>query len=135
MLEIATTEHQNVPLIKHFLNTACFALAFPEASKFDRKLYVDRLKILSILIKVRNSNNCPRAMTFKQFEKLSERRLLKLLLRFRDHYISIQIIDILPFMRHYLTRVFEDWTETMLNYTKLEDNPLKEALDKKFREL
>ena len=70
LLDAASCEHTNVPVMRHLLRTASLAKAFPEASAFDSKIYVQKVKTLQILTKIRNSTNCARAITYKQFEKL-----------------------------------------------------------------
>ena len=65
LLECATCEHVNVPLVKHLLRTAGFAKTFPEAVGFDSNVYVEKVKTIMVLTKIRNSPNCGRAITYK----------------------------------------------------------------------
>jgi hypothetical protein len=57
LLETATCEHSNVPLIKFLLRTASFAKTFPEASGYDSNNYVNIVKHMVVLTKIRNSPN------------------------------------------------------------------------------
>lgn len=57
LLETATCEHSNIPVMKHLLRTASFAKTFPEASGYDSNKYVEIAKTLIVLTKLRNSPN------------------------------------------------------------------------------
>ena len=57
LLETATSEHSNIPVMKHLLRTASFAKTFPEASGYDSNNYVNIVKHMVVLTKLRNSQN------------------------------------------------------------------------------
>lgn len=65
MLETATNEHANIPVMKHLLRTASFAKTFPEASEYDSNKYVNIVKHMIVLTKLRHSMICARAITYK----------------------------------------------------------------------
>ena len=65
LLETATYEHSNIPVMKHVLRTASFSKTFPEASGYDSNKYVSITKDMVVLKKLRNSQCCPRAITYK----------------------------------------------------------------------
>ena len=65
LLETATYEHSNIPVMKHVLRTASFSKTFPEASAYDSNKYVSITKDMVVLTKLRNSQCCPRAITYK----------------------------------------------------------------------
>jgi hypothetical protein len=93
LLETSTYEHSNITVMKHLLRTASFAKTFPEASGYDSNKYVETTKNLIVLTKLRNSQNCGRAITYKQFEKFKSKNILKLLLRFRDYRLALLMIE------------------------------------------
>lgn len=47
-------------------------------------------------------------MTFKQFEKFKAKNVLRLLLKYRDYKLAIQMIEQLN-LRQYASMVYEDW--------------------------
>jgi hypothetical protein len=57
LLETATSEHSNIPVMKHLLRTASFAKTFPEANGYDSNNYVNIVKHMVVLSKLRNSPN------------------------------------------------------------------------------
>jgi hypothetical protein len=93
LLQAASFEHTNVPLMKHLLRTASFAKTFPEADGFDNKYYVDMVKTLVTLSKIRNSATCARAITYNQFKQLKPKALLTQLLLFRDYQLAMDMIE------------------------------------------
>jgi len=70
--------------MKHLLKTASFAKTFPEADGFDNKFYVEMVKTLVTMSKIRNSPTCARAITYNQYMLLKPKVILSHLLRFRD---------------------------------------------------
>ena len=79
--------------MKHLLRTASFAKTFPEAKDFDSKQYVDMVRTLLVLSKIRNSATCARAITYKQFKQLMPKTLLRQLLKFRDYKLAMEMIE------------------------------------------
>ena len=79
--------------MKYLLRTASFAKTFPEASTFDSNEYVEKIKTLVVLTKLRNSSQCARAITFKQFDKFKAKNVLKLMLRLRDYHLATVMIE------------------------------------------
>lgn len=66
LLETATFEHSNVPIMKHLIRTASFAKTFPEASGYDSNNYVNKVKNMIVLTKIRNSLNVRESLLFIQ---------------------------------------------------------------------
>lgn len=110
--------------MKHLLRTASFAKTFPEASGFEASRYVDATKNLLVLTKLRNSTNCARAITYKQFEKFKSKNILKLLLKFRDYRLALLMIDQLG-LKQYVSMVYDDWCQTMIKYSKSSEEELE----------
>lgn len=134
LLEIAQLEHWDVQIMKHILKTASFAKKFTEPSDFDPNRYVNVVKHMIVLTKLRHSKVCARAITYHQFEKYKPKRMLKLLYKFRDYPLALTLIDNLNF-KQYLPQVYEDWTITMLKVSKLQEHALRERLRDKFEGL
>ena len=124
LLETATSEHANIPVMKHLMRTASFAKTFPEASGYESSKYVEILKTMIVLTKLRNSSNCSRALTYKQFEKFKPKNILKLLLKFRDYRLALLMIDQLN-LKQYIPLVYDDWCQTMIKYSKSSDSELE----------
>jgi hypothetical protein len=87
-----------------------------------------------VLTKLRHSSNCARAITYKQFEKLKAKNVLKLLMKYRDYKLAIQLIEVLN-LKQYLPQVYEDWCISMLKYSKLNNEEIKGRLVDKFDSL
>jgi len=134
LLEIAQLEHWDVQIMKHILRTASFAKKFTEPSDFDPNRYVNVVKHMIVLTKLRHSKVCARAITYNQFEKYKPKRMLKLLYKFRDYPLALTLIDNLDF-KQYLPQVYEDWTITMLKVSNLQEFALRERLRDKFEGL
>ena len=81
--------------MKHLLRTASFAKKFVDASTFDANRYVNVVKHMAVLTKLRNSPLCARAITFKQIDKFKPKNVLRLLLKYRDYKLAITMIDML----------------------------------------
>ena len=56
LLETATCEHTNIQLMKHLLRTASFAKKFVDPNEFDANRYVNIVKHMVILTKLRHSS-------------------------------------------------------------------------------
>lgn len=120
--------------MKHLLRCASFAKKFVDPNDFDPNRYVNIVKNMIILTKLRNSSCCARAITFKQFEKFKAKNILKLLLKYRDYKLAITLIDTLN-LKSQLPQVYEDWCVSMLKYSRLEENDLLYRLIEKFDNL
>ena len=59
-------------------------------------------------------------MTYKQFEKFKAKNVLKLLLKFRDYKLALQLIEQLN-LKQYTALVYDDWCQTMIKHSKLSD--------------
>ena len=134
LLETATSEHANIPVMKHLMRTASFAKTFPEASGYDSSKYVDFLKTMIVLTKLRNSSNCARALTYKQFEKFKPKNILKLMLKFRDYRLALLMIEQLN-LKQYIPLVYDDWCQTMIKHSKSSEEKLEVMLQEKFDQL
>ena len=134
LLDIATLEHWDVEIMKHILRTASFAKKFSDPNDFDPNRYVNVVKHMIVLTKLRHSKICARAITYQQFEKYKPKRMLKLLYKFRDYKHAFTLIDNLNY-KQYLPQVYEDWTCTMLKESNLNENALKMRLRDKFEDL
>ena len=97
LLDIATLEHWDVQIMKHILRTASFAKKFSDSNDFDPNRYVNVVKHMIVLAKLRHSKVCARAITYQQFEKYKPKRVLKLLYKFRDYKHALTLIDNLNF--------------------------------------
>jgi hypothetical protein len=118
LLDIAQHEHWDVQIMKHILRTASFAKKFSDPNDFDKDRYVNVVKHMVVLTKLRHSQICARAITYQQFAKYKPKRMLKLLYKYRDYKHALTLIDNLNF-KQYLPQVYEDWTCTMLRESKL----------------
>ena len=65
LLDIAMQEHWDIDLMKHLLRTASFAKKFLDPTDYDSSRYVNYVKHLVVLTKMRNSTVCARAITYK----------------------------------------------------------------------
>jgi hypothetical protein len=120
--------------MKHVLRTASFAKKFTEPADFDPNRYVNIVKHMIVLTKLRYSRVCGRAITFAQFDKYKAKRMLKLCYKFRDYPHALTIIENLN-LKQYLPQVYEDWTITMLKVSQLPEDQLREKLSLKFESL
>ena len=100
LLDIAALEHWDVDVMKHLLRTACFAKKFSDPVDFDPNRYVNVVKHMIVLTKLRNSSVCARAITYQQFEKYKAKRILKLLYKYRDYKQALTLIDNLNFKQY-----------------------------------
>jgi hypothetical protein len=57
LLDAATQEHQSVAVLKHLLRTASFAKKFTDPNDFDANRYVNIVKTMIVLTKLRYSPN------------------------------------------------------------------------------
>ena len=113
--------------MKHVLRTASFAKKFCNPVDFDPNRYINVVKHMIVLTKLRNSKICGRAITFAQFEKYKAKRMLKLLYKFRDYNNALVLIENLNY-KQYLPQVYEDWTSTMLKSSTLQESHLQGRL-------
>jgi len=120
--------------MKHILRTASFAKKFSDAQDFDPNRYVNVVKHMIVLSKLRDSNICGRAVTYTQFEKYKPKRMLKLLYKFRDYKHAITLIENLNY-KQFLPQVYEDWTSTMLKVSTLQEHALQSRLQDQFYSL
>jgi len=122
--------------MKYLLRTASFAKTFPEASTFDSNEYVEKVKTLVVLTKLRNSSQCARAITFKQFDKFKAKNVLKLMLRFRDYHLATVMIEQLN-MKQYISMVYDDWCQCLIRHAspQISESELQRMLEDKFNKL
>ena len=130
-------------MLKHLLRTASFAKTFADPQDFDANKYVNVVKHMIVLTKLRNSQNvsrlvltlqCARAITFKQFEKFKAKNVLRLLLKHRDYKLALQVIEQLN-LKQYAPMVYEDWCQTMVKHSSLPESELRVRLQEKFDQL
>ena len=121
--------------MKHLLRTASFAKTFPEAHGFDNKYYVEMVRTLVILSKIRNSHSCARAITYNQFKFLKPKTLLTQLLRFHDYQLAMEMIEQLD-MKQYTYMIYDDWCQALIRHsTGLSDSELQRRLEDKFNKM
>ena len=121
--------------MKHLLRTASFAKTFPEAAgAFDSNEYVEKVKTLVVLTKIRNSPNCARAITYKQFDKFKAKNVLRLMLRFRDYHLAIVMIEHLN-LKQYISLVYDDWCQNLIRHSTCSEGELQKLLEDKFNKL
>ena len=65
ILEIAQLEHWDIPILKHLLRTASFAKKFADIKEYDPASYVNVVRNMIVLTKIRHSKICPRKITWK----------------------------------------------------------------------
>ena len=63
LLEIAQLEHWDIPVLKHLLRTASLAKNFADIKDYDPTRYVNVVKNMIVLTKLRHSKICARAIT------------------------------------------------------------------------
>lgn len=93
LLSVATLEHWDVKIMKHILRTAGFAKKFCDPEDFDPNRYTNVVKHMIFLTKLRHSNECSRAITYRQFEKFKAKKMLSLLYKYRDYKLALIMID------------------------------------------
>ena len=133
LLEAAQYEHHDIDVLKHLLTTASFAKKFCDPSEFDPNQYVNLVKHSIVLTKMRNSPNFARAITFQQLKQFKAKRIIKLLLKYRDYRLAILVIEQLNLKE--LSTVYEDWCTQMLKHSKKSTAELWELFEEKFDEL
>ena len=82
------------------MRCASFAKKFADPLDFDPNRYVNVVKHMIVLSKLRNSDICGRAITYQQFEKYKPKRMLKLLYKFRDYKQALTLIENLNFKQY-----------------------------------
>ena len=123
-----------MPVMKHLLRTASFAKKFTDKSNYEQDYYVNVVKHLIVLTKLRHSKDCARAITHEQFHQYKAKKMLKLLYKYRDYQLALCLIDNLNY-RQYLPQVYENWATTLLTYSNLDEHKIKDRLTSKFKEL
>ena len=138
LLEAATLEgmgNGSIPIMKHLLRTASFAKTFIEAQDYDSNKYVNIVKHMIVLTKLRTTQvGVARAITFKQLEKFKPKNILKLLLKYRDYQLALTVIEQLN-LKQYVSSVYEEWCQTMIKYSSANDQELEFKLQEKFDQL
>ena len=121
--------------MKHLLRTASFAKTFPEADGFDNKYYVDMVKTLVTLSKIRNSATCARAITYNQFKQLKPKALLTQLLLFRDYQLAMDMIENLD-LKQYTNMIYDDWCQALIRHSSgISESDLQKKLEEKFNKM
>lgn len=92
LLDAAKYEHSDISVLKHLLAAASFAKKFCDASRIGENKfkdlsskYVNVVKHSIVLTKLRSSQIFARAMTYKQFENVKAKNMIRPLLKFRDY--------------------------------------------------
>jgi len=121
--------------MKYLLRTASFAKTFPEANGFDNKLYVDMVKTLVTLSKLRNSSNCARAITYNQFKQLKPKTILSQLLLFRDYQLAMDMIEQLD-LKQYTYMIYDYWCQELIRHSiGISESELQKKLEEKFNKM
>lgn len=66
----------------------------------------DTSKMLRFLYSLRSKH---RYITFDQLESLNDDMILKILLRFREHYLAFEIYEYLKKDQNFRIKIFTDW--------------------------
>ena len=97
--------------MKHFLRTASFAKKFLDPTDYETSRYVNYVKHLIVLTKIRTSKVCARSITYRQFDKFKvadknrAKSMLNLFYKFSDYRMALCFIENLNYSR-YLPQVY-----------------------------
>lgn len=89
-----------------FILAATYGKAFLPPNMIQNNQIYDTSKTLRIVHSLRNKH---RYITFEQFESLSNDNLLKLLLRYREHYLAYEVYQYLKKDQNFRVKIYTDW--------------------------
>jgi hypothetical protein len=102
-----------------------------DAETYNSDMYVQIIRYLSLINKLRYSSKCRRAITYKQLKSITPKVILPLQLKYRDYFLVLTQVKNLNLKQKYTNMVYEEWACTMLRFSEKDDNELQnDILDK-----
>lgn len=86
----AATYQWRIPIQKLLCEVASFGKKKIEADQYNSDMYVQIIKYLSLINKLRYSSKCRRAITYKQLKAINPKVLLPIQLKYRDYFLVIK---------------------------------------------
>lgn len=98
----AATYQFNIPFQKLLCEVACFGKKKIDAKDYSSDVYVQIIKYLSLINKLRYSTKCRRAITYKQLKDITPKVLLPVQLKYRDYFLVMREAKNLNMKQRYI---------------------------------
>lgn len=105
----AATYQFNIPFQKLLCEVASFGKKKIEAEAYNSDMYVQIIKSLSLINKLRYSSKCRRAITYKQLKAITPKNLLPIQLKYGDYFLVLKEAKNLNLKQKYTNMVYEEW--------------------------
>lgn len=86
----AATYQFSVKYQKLLCEVASFGKKKISSEEYSSDMYVQTIKFLSLINKLRYSSKCRRAITYKQLKNITPRALLPIQLKYRDYFLVLR---------------------------------------------
>ena len=122
----AATFQWNIPIQKLLCEVASFGKKKIDADNSFSDMYVQYIKYLSSVNKLRYSTKCRRAITYKQLKAVDPKVLLPIQLKYRDYFLVLREVKNLRINKQkFINMCYEEWACTLLKNSKRSSNDLQ----------
>ena len=127
----AATYQFSIPFQKLLWEVASFGKKKIEAESYNSDMYVQIIRSLSLINKLRYSSKCRRAITYKQLKAITPKNLLPIQLKYGDYFLVLKEAKNLNLKQRYTNMVYEEWACALLKNSMRNPNEIQnEIMDK-----
>ena len=127
----AATYQFHIPFQKLLCEVASFGKKKIDAESYSSDLYVQIIRYLSLINKLRYSSKCRRAITYKQLKDITPKVLLPIQLKYRDYFLVMREAKNLNLKQRFINMCYEEWACALLKNSKRDPNHIQnDILDK-----
>mmetsp|Transcript_22396 Transcript_22396/g.22179 ORF Transcript_22396/g.22179 Transcript_22396/m.22179 type:complete len:564 (+) Transcript_22396:959-2650(+) len=134
VMEAATYQY-NIPFQKLLCEVASFGKKKISSEEYSSDMYVQTIKYLSLINKLRFSEKCRRAITYKQLKNINPRNLLPIQLKYRDYFLVLRTVKNLNLKQRYVNMCYEEWACCLLRNSTKDAIMIQDLIVEKLQEL
>jgi hypothetical protein len=105
----AATYQFHIPFQKLLCEVASFGKKKIDSESYSSDLYVQTIKYLSLINKLRHSKKCRRAITYKQLKTITPKVILPMQLKYRDYFLVLRESKNLHLKQKFINMCYEEW--------------------------
>jgi hypothetical protein len=131
----AATYQFHIPFQKLLCEVASFGKKKIDSERYSSDVYVQIIRFLSLINKLRYSSKCRRAITYKQLKEVTPKVLLPIQLKYRDYFLVLKEAKNLNLKQRYINMCYEEWAWAFLKNSEIDANDIQNGILDKLNEL
>lgn len=131
----AATYQFHIPFQKLLCEVASFGKKKIDSESYSSDLYVQTIKYLSLINKLRHSKKCRRAITYKQLKTITPKVILPMQLKYRDYFLVLRESKNLHLKQKFINMCYEEWACALLKNSLRDPNAIQNDIIDKLSQL